>query len=445
MVDAYVYTQRKGKVKKLILSLLLALIFVFVLSVRSSFPQESITDIEELKKTAPKVFIDCGLCDIDHIRTEITFVNYVRDRKEADVHVLVTYLHTGAGGREYTIAFIGQNRFEGIDDTHKYFTETTDTEDEIREGMAKALKVGLMSYVAKTPISRRIRVSYRDVTQETEVKDKWNYWVFSISGRGRLGGEEYYKSKSISGSFSASRVTPDLKISLSLYGSHYKEDFEYDSTTLESTRDSLSLGGLVVKSINDNWSYGAYFDSGSSSYENIKLGFTFQPAVEYNLFPYSQSTRRQLRFLYRIGFNSVRYREETIYNKLKENLWNQSLSVTFDIKEKWGSVSTSFAGSHYFHDASFYRLTLFSILSIRIIKGLNFFAFGSGSRIHDQLALVKGELTLDELLLRRRQLATGYDYFFSVGLSFTFGSIYTNVVNPRFGSHGYGGMHIIID
>jgi hypothetical protein len=385
------------------------------------------------------------MCDIDHIRTEITFVNYVRDRKEADVHVLVTSLRTGAGGREYTLAFIGQRRFEGIDDTHKYFTESTDTEDEIREGMAKALKVGLMSYVAKTPISSRINVSYRDVVQEAEAKDKWNYWVFSISGNGRVSGEESYKSKSISGSFNASRVTPELKISLSLYGRHIKQNFDYDSTSLESIRESLSLGGLVVKSISDHWSYGGYFDSGSSTYENIKFGLTFQPAVEYNLFPYSQSTRRQLRFLYRIGFNSVKYREETIYDKMEETLWKQSLSITFDIKEKWGSISTTLGYSQYLHDASFYRLTLFNILNIRVIKGLNFFAFGGGSRIHDQLSLVKGDISLDEVLLRRTQLETGYDYFAAVGLSFTFGSIYTNVVNPRFGSHGYGGMHIIID
>lgn len=439
-----IYKGRK-KVRKTILSLLLGLCFLCILSAPPTFSQEEPTDVEELKKTAPKVFIDCGMCDIDHIRTEITFVNYVRDRKEADVHVLVTSLRTGAGGREYTLAFIGQNRFEGIDDTHKYFTETTDTEDEIREGMAKALKVGLMSYVAKTPISSRIRISYRDVVQEAAVKDKWNFWVFSISGNGRLSGEEHYKSKSIRGSFSASRVTPELKISFSLYGSHSQQNFDYDSTSLESTRDSLSLGGLVVKSINDHWSYGAYFDSGSSSYENIKFGLTFQPAIEYNHFPYSQSTRRQLRFLYRIGFNSVKYREETIYNKMEETLWKQSLSITFDIKEKWGSISTTLAGSHYFHDATKYRLTLFNILNIRIIKGLNFFAFGGGSRIHDQLSLVKGDVSLDEILLRRRQLATGYDYFVAVGLSFTFGSIFTNVVNPRFGSHGYGGMHIIID
>lgn len=54
-------------------------------------------------------------------------------------------------------------------------------------------------------------------------------------------------------------------------------------------------------------------------------------------------------------------------------------------------------------------------------------------RNHDQLNLPKGDASLDEILLRRRELATDYDYHISIGLSYTFGSVYSNVVNPRFG------------
>ena len=420
-------------------------IFLCLISVPLSFSQEEEPDIEELKKTAPKVFIDCGICDIDYIRTEITFVNYVRDRKEADIHVLVTTLRTGSGGREYTIAYIGQNKFKGINDTHKYFSEQTDTQDEIREGLTKALKVGLMSYVAKTPIASRIRISYAEKDKPTAVKDKWNFWVFRISGSGYFRGEEFYKYRSLSTSFSASRVTPELKINLSFSGHHSKQAYEYDTETIESTSESFSISGLVVKSLNDHWSVGAFFAAASSTYENIKFSLSPQPAIEFNLFPYSESTRRQLRFLYRVGFHTVRYREETIYEKTSENLWKESLSVTLDLKEKWGSISTTLSGSHYFHDLSKNRLTLFNILNLRLFKGLSFFAFGGGSRIHDQLFLVKGETNVEEVLLRRRQLETSYDYFFSIGLSFTFGSIYTNVVNPRFGSHGYGGFQVYIN
>lgn len=437
--------RRRSSMKKLLMTFLFGLSFLCLISTSFSFCQEEEIDIEELKKMAPKVFLDCSMCDIDYTRTEITFVNYVRDRKEADIHVLVTSLQTGAGGREYTIAFIGQNKFEGINDTHKYFTEQTDTQDEIREGMVNAMKVGLMSYVAKTPIASRIEISYSEETEPTEVKDKWNYWVFRISGSAYIRGEESYKYKSLRGSLSASRVTEELKISLSASVYHYRDDFTYEDEVIVSTQDSMYFSGLFVKSLSDHWSVGFFLSAESSTYENIDFSLVPQPAIEYNLFPYSESTRRQLRFLYRVGLNSVKYREETIYDKMSENLWSENLSITFDVREKWGSISTTLSGSHYFHDFSKYHLSLFSILSLRLFKGLNFYVLGSGSRIHDQLSLVKGEASLEEVLLRRRELESSYDYFFSIGLSFTFGSIFTNVVNPRFGSRGYSGMSVIIN
>ncbi len=53
------------------------------------------------------------------MRTEVTFINYVRDRTDADVHVLVTTQETGGGGIEYTAKFIGLGRFAGVDQTLK--------------------------------------------------------------------------------------------------------------------------------------------------------------------------------------------------------------------------------------------------------------------------------------------------------------------------------------
>jgi len=420
-------------------------IAVFFLCTAQAFPQEGQVDIEALKKQAPKVYIDCGRCDIDYIRTEITFVNYVRDRKEAHIHVLITTQYTGSGGREYTLSFIGQHHFQDINDIHRYFSNKTDTEDEIREGLNKTLKIGLMSYVAKSPIAARINISYKDTKKPAVKKDKWNNWVFSISTNGRLSGEKSYRSRSVRGSLSATRITPEIKATMSLSASQDKDVFTIDDETFEGTTENINFNGLFVKSLNNHWSVGAYVRAASSSYENIRFSILPAPAVEYNLFPYSQSTRRQLRFLYKIGFNSLRYREETIYNKLKETLLNESLSVTFDIKEKWGSISTSLSGSHYFHDFGKNRINIFSIINLRLFKGFSFFAFGGGSRIRDQLSLPKGEATFEEVLLRRQQLETSYNYFFSVGFRFTFGSIYTNVVNPRFGSNGQGGITIIMD
>ncbi len=422
-----------------------AFVLTLLFFVRPAIGQESAPDIEALKKTAPKVYIDCASCDLDFIKTEITFVNYVRDRKEAQVHVLITTQRTGSGGREYTLSFLGQHEFEGTSDTQRYFSNKTDTEDEVRRGLVKTLKLGLMSYVARTPIRSRIDVSYDKEEKPAPGADRWSSWVFSLSGEGYFSGETSYRDRLLETNLSANRITPDLKIRMSVSVDRNDEHFEYDGEAIDSTSESYEFNGLFVKSLGKHWSAGAYLKFDSSTYQNIRSAFSPAPAVEYNFFPYSESTRRQLRALYTLAFKALRYREVTVYDKNSENLWQQSLSITLDIKEKWGSVSTTLGGANYFHDLSKYRLTLFSNVSLQLVKGFSVYFFGGGDRIHDQIFLPKGEASLEEILLRRRQLETGYSYFFGVGLSYTFGSIFTNVVNPRFGSGGSGGVSILID
>ena len=65
-------------------------------------------------------------------------------------------------------------------------------------------------------------------------------------------------------------------------------------------------------------------------------------------------------------------------------------------------------GSHYFHDFSKNRLEISGDLPLRIYKGLSMNIEGSYSAIHDQIALPRGEVTLEEILLWRRELASGY-------------------------------------
>jgi hypothetical protein len=414
-----------------VLEIMLCLTLAFTSSGRT---QEA--GIEELKKTALKVYIDCVLCDLEYIKTEITFVNYVRDRKEAQVHVLVSIQDTGSGGREYTLAYLGQAEYDGQDDILKYYSHRTDTEDEIRQGLVQTLKIGLMRYVAKTPISGRISIGLVEEAKPTSVIDKWDSWVFSLSARGFLSGQKSIVYSSLNGNLSANRVTPELKIRTNASASHYYNRFDVEGQSIESSLSSRSFNALTVKSLGEHWSVGGYFSLSSSSYSNIQFGLRLAPAIEYDFFPYSQSARKQLRFLYKLNLNAVRYEEETIYLKTKENLWSQDLSVSLELKEKWGTVSTSLEGAHYLHDRSKYHVRVYGEVSLRLYKGLSFDIFGSASRIHDQLSLPKMGASLEDVLLMRKELATSYEYYFSIGLSYTFGSIYSNVVNPRFGSGG---------
>ncbi len=385
--------------------------------------------------TAPTVFIDCSSCDMDYFRTEITFVNHVRDRKDAQVHVLVTTQSTGSGGTEYTLSFNGQDRFAGDDAVLKHVSGKTDTSDEIRNGLVKTLKIGLVRYAAKTPIASRISVTFQDKTKPTSVQDKWHFWIFSLSGSAYFNGEKTSRYYNLYGSLSANRVTPSFKFRTYYSTSRSTDRFSFDSSSIISTSKSHNFYVLGVKSITNHWSAGAGVSANSSTYSNIRLAIRPAPAIEYNFFPYSESTRRQLRVLWKPGYNSYHYQDETIYDKTAEGKWGQTLSVALELKEKWGTITNAFEAFHYFSDLEKNHLQMSSELSLRLYRGLSLTLYGNFSRIHDQLSLRKGEASLEEVLLRRTQLATSYSYYGQIGLSYSFGSIFSNVVNPRF--NGY--------
>lgn len=418
-----------------------ALLFVFSIFFLQVLPQKQASQSDTLRKDALNVFMEAS----DYIRKEIPYVNYVRDIKDAGVYIISTSQRTGSGGIEYSYFLVGQHQYAGMRDTLTYVSSPDETSDIIREKQVNTLKMGLMRYVAKTPLSRYMRISFSEPLSETVSSDRWNSWVFKSSLSGFLNGQKSYKSSYISGNLSASRITEDWKINLN--ARYYTNNSKYiiGEDIVKSSSDSKYITALVVKSVSDHWSLGGSTALGSSSYSNKKRYFNLMPGIEYDLFPYSESTRKQLRILYSAGVNLFHYTDSTIYDKIKENLWLQTLSASYEVVQKWGSIDFTLTYSNYFHDWSKNNLSFDGYLSLRIAKGLNVTFGGGASLIHDQLNLVKQDLTYDEILLQRKEIATQYEYFISFGFTYTFGSIYNNVVNPRFGNTGGGGMTIIMN
>src|SRR4051812_45591175 len=93
-----------------------------------------------------RVFLDCDECDENYLKKEVTFIDYVRNREDADVHVLVTTQTTGGGGRQFTIKFIGLHAYDRQDETLTYNAPQTATSDERRAGFAEVFRVGLVRY-----------------------------------------------------------------------------------------------------------------------------------------------------------------------------------------------------------------------------------------------------------------------------------------------------------
>jgi hypothetical protein len=386
-----------------------------------------------------RVFLDCGDCYSDYLRSEITFVDYVRDRAEADVHLLITSTSTGSGGQEYTAEFIGLGRFDGVQRTLKAITTTSDSDDIIRRQIANTVRLGMLAFIAKDGVPQQLDLRV-DLGSEDErpavTGDRWRNWVFSVRGSASLDGEESRRQWEIGGAVSADRITPDWKITLGTEFDHEHERFnidEEDEEPFEVERRERDFNWLVVKGLGEHWSVGAMGDIESSTFENTSLGIGAAPAIEYNFFPYSQYTRRQLRVLYSIGPRVVDYYEETLFGKMEETLAQHELSATFDRREPWGTLEARVEWSQYLHDLGLSRLQADGEVSWRILRGLSVTAELNASRIRDQLSLPSRGATPEEILLELRELRSGYEYEFSFGLTYTFGSIFSSVVNPRFG------------
>jgi hypothetical protein len=399
-------------------------------------------EITSLTDTIRKDALNLYMPVSDHIRTEISYVNYVRDIKDADVYIISSTQATGAGGREYTYFFTGQKKFSGMADTLSFTAFPDDTQENIRNKEIHTLHLGLMRYVAKTPLAEFMQINFSQPVGQTIETDKWNNWVFRSSLNGYVNGQKSYNMNYLNGRLSANRVTEKSKLETTLSYSRGEDNFIIDESTLKSVNHSRGLRFLYVHSISDHWSAGGSANLSSSSYRNQKTRLSVLPGIEYNIFPYSESTRRQFRMLYQIGPEYNEYFDTTIYDKTEETLALHSLSAAYQVVQKWGSVNISSTWRNYLHDFTKRNLSLSGFISLRVFKGLSFNMGGGASLIHDQLSLIKGGATTEEILLQRKELETQYSYFTSVGLSYTFGSIYSNVVNPRFGSSGGSSMVI---
>jgi hypothetical protein len=413
----------------------------FLLLALPLFSQETTSKSDTLRKDALNVFME----STDFIRKEIPYVNYVRDIKDAGVYIISTDQNTGSGGVKYTYFFVGQHEYAGMRDTLSFVTTPDETDEGRREKGLSVLKLGLMRYVAKTPLAKYMKISFSEPLTETISTDKWNSWVFRSSVNGFLQGEKTYKSHYFSGNVNAARITDEWKVNLNSTLSRSEDKFIInDTTTISGKNSSESFNALIVKSIDDHWSFGGTARLGTSSYRNEKFTYSVMPGIEYDVFPYSESTRRQLRLLYTAGFTYANYMDSTIYDKTKENLWSHAISASYEVVQKWGSINISVEYRNYLHDWSKNNLSIFGYLDLRIAKGLSVTLVGSAAMVHDQLGLVKEDIPVDQILLQRKELATQFEYFTSFGFTYTFGSIYNNVVNPRFGNSGGGGISISI-
>ena len=390
---------------------------------------------------AVRVFLDCEFCDFTYLQVETPWVTFVRDRTAGDVHLLLTRIETGGGGQRYDLEVLQQGA-QARRDTIRFQTEPSATEDARRSEITRHIQLALVPYALRTDAGRTLRVSAArrggddDEDRPRIGRDRWRAWVFEIGGGAAVEKEQLQSETEFELGLEARRVTAALKLGVEGNAEFQRSRFQLDDDegTLTSIRESYEGGGVIVRSLGKHWGAGAEGAVSSSTFENTKIVLRAAPAIEYSLWPYEEATRRQLVFQYSVGVSSFHYREETIFDKFSEVRPNHTFVIGYDVRQPWGSAFASLEAAAFLDNMSQNRLELDAEWNLRLFRGMELELGGSVERIHDQLSIPKRDATPDEIFLERRALATDYRYDFRIGFSYTFGSIFSAVVNPRFGS-----------
>ena len=387
------------------------------------------------------IFLDCEWCDESFIRQEVTYVDHMRDREAADVHILVTGERTGSGGWSVTFDMIGLRQFEGMDYSTGYTTTVDGTEAEGRESFLRTLEAALVPYLMQTSMRDRVSVNVDFEAVETgeepqTQEDPWDHWIIEMYADGDADFESRQRSFDTRYGIYVSRVTEAWKLQLRPFFNYNYDWFERGDNTITSSSRRDGFTSYAVKSISPHWSVGAFGDIFTSTFANVDWRYRFMPAIEWSLYPYREAQRRQLTVAYRVGASHITYREVTIYDETEQFLPQHLLNAGYEVVQPWGEIEIGVNGSQYLNELSRYSMQFDAEFDIRVAKGLSVEIGGSLEYIHDQINLPKGDADLEEVLLRRRQLETNYEASVSFGFRYRFGSVLNNVVNPRFGGIG---------
>lgn len=386
----------------------------------------------------PTVFLDCQTnCHTIYTKDQVNFINYVRDRQASDIYVLITSQRASAGAREVQMIFTTDDEGKEIQDTVKYIRAENMSDFDEQELFVKHLKKGLLPYIIDSPLAENI--SYNVDVEEAEseanknTEDPWNYWSFNVSLNFNINGEASFEEQGYYGRVSASRITEKEKIFL--FSSY---DYNQATFTLSDGQDVSSENRRnrnfvqYVKSINDHWSVGMRSFVGSSSFGNTDLESFIKPAIEYNIFPYSDNSTRRFTILYSNGVEYRNYTELTIFDKLKETRWRHGIDIEYAQTQKWGDISIDLEFDQFLHDLSLYSVSINPNVELNIVKGLSLEFGGFFSYVKDRINIAKGDVSDEDIILQNIQLDTNYSYFSYFGFSYRFGSQNNNIVNPRF-------------
>ena len=376
-----------------------------------------------------KAYLDCR-CDQNYLKQQTSFLEHVRDQNLADIEIFILDVRNPTGTRSFEIKIDGNNEYQEISSSVLVSGYANDTSSTLRDKLLNKLKLALVPFLDKASYSLKVDVdsNFDDLTVND---DKWKSWVFELSGSYNDDKEETRKTNRYELEFEVDKLTPDWRIGMEIKRNESKGKFFSNDNVYTSSRKTTSFSGRVVKSVSDHFSAGVFLGAYQNTYENIDFNRYIAPAIEYSFYPYKDVLSKEITLAYRIGVGKRNYIEKTIYGYEKQKLSSQTLSLNIRFRQKWGNISSYLNATQFLNDGTKKRFSLRSDLDLRVYEGLAVRFSTNINLIREQYNLAAVSNSIEELLLQQRQIATDYKTNFSVGLSYTFGSIYNSVINTR--------------
>lgn len=376
-----------------------------------------------------KAYLDCR-CDQNYLKQQTSFLEHVRDQNLADIEIFILDVRNPTGTRTFEIKVDGNNEYQEISSSTFVSGYANDTSSTLRDKLLNKLKLALIPFLDKASYNIKVDVdsNFDDLTVND---DKWKNWVFELSGSYNDDKEESRKTNRYELEFEIDKLTPEWRIGMEIKRNESNGKFFSNDKVYTSNRKTTSISGRVVRSISDHFSAGIFSSAYQNTYENIDFNRYIAPAIEYSFYPYKDVLSKEITLAYRIGIGKRNYIEKTIYGYEKQKLSSQTLSLNIRFRQKWGNISSYLNATQFLNDGTKKRFSLRSDLDLRVFEGLAIRFSGNVNLIREQYSLAAVSTSIEELLLQQRQIATDYRTNFSVGLSYTFGSIYNSVINTR--------------
>jgi hypothetical protein len=332
-------------------------------------------------------------------------------------------------------------RFSALQDTFAFTLDAYATDDITRAALLHYIELGLVPYLMKTPAKDLISL----IIDEGETgyapkldSDKWRNWIFELNAGTNLSSTKSLKNVNVTAGLDFYKVTPEIKVeSYNAFAFSEQKYKLYDGDSLIysnlSSQQQISSGNLVCISIGDHAGIGGVGVYERDNFRNLNHQLSVGPAIEYNIYPYAEATRKQFRFLYIPYYEYSDYIDSTVHNKIKENRFNHELNImvtynapAFRIDAAASAVSslTDFS-QHEFGCSIFWRRTFEK-------QRINFNINASFIYSNDQVGLKKETASMEEFLLNKCELESEFSYTIGFSISYRFGSKQDNTVNPRF-------------